>query len=118
MNLFQQGLFTLHSGEESPFKIECDALTEADWLTLAGMIAARCEFGNVFGIPRGGAKLEQALRPYIVMTSPRRLVVDDVWTTGESMKSHLCSDDIGYVVFARKPVDDYRVGALFTLDSR
>ena len=39
MNLFQLGKFTSHAGKELNWKIECDALTDADWECLAEMIA-------------------------------------------------------------------------------
>jgi orotate phosphoribosyltransferase len=114
-SLFQQGKFTLHSGEQSNYKIECDALTYKDWQTLAGMIADRCKFSSVIGIPRGGIALSNQLQSYI--SSGPNLIVDDVWTTGGSMRPYLNNyDDIGYVIFARSPILDTRVKALFTLN--
>lgn len=111
--MFQEGEFTLHSGGKSSFKIECDALTKADWKCLARMIAERVGcFSSVYGIPRGGQSLEFYLAPYVADKGPR-LVVDDVWTTGASMREVLRKGDIGYVVFARGPLSD-GVGALFT----
>lgn len=64
-NLFKFGKFTLNSGKEADWKIECDALTDADWDCLA-KIAVRMlpSFGEVHGIPRGGLKLAQRLEPY------------------------------------------------------
>ena len=117
MNLFQQGPFTLHSGERSSFKIECDSLCVDDWRTLANMIAERCRFSKVRGIPRGGLLLAEALLPH-VSDYGWSLVVDDVWTTGRSMLAFMRPGEVGYVVFARKPVSDPRVGALFTLDAQ
>ena len=100
MNLFQLGDFSLHSGAKSNWKIDCDALTDADWATLAWIIQTRVKFGAVEGVPRGGLKLAAALLNY--QTSGPLLIVDDVLTTGGSMeKQRAGREAIGYVVFAR-----------------
>ncbi len=113
MNLFQSGQFKLHSGEETDFKIECDALTDEDWATLAQVIRKRFVYSAVTGVPRGGLKLAELLVPYITPKSRRHLIVDDVYTTGTSMrdmrdKCQVTMADygprgyhIGVVVFAR-----------------
>ena len=109
MDLFQQGNFTLHSGDLSMLKIDCDALTNSDWDTLAALVAKRFPFfKNVVGIPTGGERFAEALKPYI--TTPMKagiiLLVDDVLTTGasmEEMREKLGSRGIiGVVAFARK----------------
>jgi len=120
MSLFQLGKFTSHAGHSLDWKIECDALTDDDWECLAKMISDRIMFHEVVGIPRGGNKLAAALQKYCekkegVITY--RLVVDDVWTTGTSMKAVLQEGDFGYVVFARNEIPSYMpVRALFTMD--
>ena len=86
VNLFQQGNFILHSGRESFFRIECAALTDADWETLALLVARRFDFRKVIGIPRGGEKFAKALEKYCDSESQVILIVDDVLTTGQSMK--------------------------------
>lgn len=104
MNLFQAGDFDLHSGGTSNWKIECDALKDDDWQTLAKLIAERVPaFGSVYGIPHGGVPLAQFLGPYA--TEGPLLIVDDVLTTGESMQHahEIQPDAIGSVVFARGP---------------
>ena len=119
MSLFQHGKFTSHAGKELEWKIECDALTDADWECLAKMISERCHFGSVYGIPRGGVKLQKALEKYVEPNNPFRLVVDDVYTTGKSMREEMKHNDIGFVVFARKRIDfdpERYVRALFTMD--
>ena len=121
MNLFQLGKFVSHAGNELEWKIECDALTDDDWECLAKMIADRCghAFGSVYGIPRGGSKLGAALEKYCNPDSKIRLVVDDVYTTGKSMRDVMTGTDIGFVVFARKSIlfdPQYYVRALFTMD--
>ena len=119
MNLFQLGKFTSHAGNELDWKIECDALTDDDWECLAKMISEKTEFGSVYGIPRGGTKLAQALEKYITPGHPLRLVVDDVYTTGKSMKDVMVGDDLGFVVFARNriPFDpQHYIRAIFTMD--
>ncbi len=87
MNLFETGEFILHSGQKTNFKIECDALTDEDIETLARLIGQRYAFGKVFGVPRGGVRLADALQPYC---KPEHnaywLIVDDVITTGTSME--------------------------------
>jgi hypothetical protein len=105
MNLFRFGSFTSHSGQKLDWKIECDAFTQDDWECIAYIIARRFVFGDVYGIPNGGVPLEKALMKYRIPDSPTRLVVDDVWTTGNSMLSAMKEDDIGVVVFARGPID-------------
>jgi orotate phosphoribosyltransferase len=108
MNLFQLGDFTLASGAKSRWKLECDALTYDDWAALAEMVRQMVgAFSEVRGVPRGGLKLADALRPFAGAFGPR-LVVDDVLTTGGSMtrfaaewaKEHQ-SVYTGAVVFAR-----------------
>lgn len=120
MNLFKLGKFVSHSGNQLDWKIECDALTDDDWECLAKMIADRIIFHEVVGIPSGGNKLAAALQKYCepqndVVTY--RLVVDDVWTTGKSMKDFMDLGDFGYVVFARNQIPNgVPVRALFTMD--
>lgn len=112
--LFELGKFISHAGNELEWKIECDALSAADWECLAKMISERVQpFGSVYGIPRGGVPLATCLEKYV--TEGPRLVVDDVWTTGKSMRDVMKDGDIGYVVFARNLVTS-PVKALFTMD--
>lgn len=60
MSLFKLGDFELHSGQRSNWKIDCDALTPADWRALAKMIVDRlAPFGAVEGVPRGGLPRRQ-----------------------------------------------------------
>ena len=102
MNLFQSGNFVLHSGAHSNFKINCNALTDEDWKALASIVSKKFKFGKVWGIPRGGTKLANALLSYI--TEGRAIIVDDVFTTGNSMEEArrvFGEDSIGVVVFAR-----------------
>jgi len=103
--LFQQGEFTLHSGKQTNFKIDCDALADDDWGALATMVSERFDFSVVHGIPRGGEKFAKALQEYMNPHSAFVLIVDDVLTTGRSMEEargkygvELCK---GVVVFAR-----------------
>jgi orotate phosphoribosyltransferase len=125
--LFQRGDFTLASGQKATWKIECDALTPADWHGLAAMLLDYLpyQFAAVYGVPRGGVPLAHALRPFCVhpTVSSVVLVVDDVWTTGGSMQRFIDADvqrlmtrgAIGRaVVFARNPVPA-GVTALFSV---
>lgn len=119
INLFQLGNFKSHAGLDLEWKIECDALTDEDWECLAKMIAERTQFGSVYGIPRGGTKLANALQKYVTPKCPIRLVVDDVWTTGKSMMEVMQPGDFGFVVFARQRIifdSNKYVRALFTMD--
>ena len=117
MNLFQLGKFMLHSGDQSAFKIECDALTDTDLEALAFLIAERVgAFGAVEGVPEGGLRLAAALRLFV--TEGPLLIVDDVYFSGASMEEHRAGRKAdGYVIFARKKLDARGwVRALFTLD--
>lgn len=117
MNLFMLGDFTLNSGAKSSWKLECDALTDADIDGLAEMIYQMVgPFGSVEGVPRGGLRLAKALEE---KTYPdcRHLIVDDVLTTWNSMwkvqseylnnrRPWLVEQEdtvIGAVIFARGP---------------
>ncbi len=118
-NLFQLGEFLSHSGNILEWKIECDALTNEDWDCLAKIIHQRTRFGSVYGIPTGGIKLALALEKYITPGVPLRLVVDDVYTTGKSMKEVMTGDDLGFVVFARNQIPfhpQHYIRAIFTMD--
>lgn len=104
--LFKLGDFPLHSGGRSSFFIDCDALTDEDWGALANEIENRVpHFREVIGIPTGGLKLAEALKPYR-FPNPEYpiLIVDGVLTTGKSMeeeKAKHYEPVIGAVVFAR-----------------
>lgn len=119
MNLFETGDYILHSGQKTNFKIECDALTDEDIETLARLIGQRYAFGKVFGVPRGGVRLADALQPYCRPEHNHYwLIVDDVITTGTSMEKYrqeiaqrpadledvgewVVPEFIGVVIFAR-----------------
>lgn len=88
-HLFQAGDFTLRSGKKSRYKVECDALTKADW---EGIAAAVMEervvpepFGVTEGVPRGGVPLADAMRRYATPGCPTVLFCEDVVTTGGSL---------------------------------
>jgi orotate phosphoribosyltransferase len=125
MSLFRLGDFTLHSGSQSRWKIDCDALSPQDWEALAVMLVERLPaFGLVVGVPEGGLPLADALGKYADSVGPV-LVVDDVLTTGRSMeeerefllKRYKPEDNLGAVVFARGPCPDW-VYPLFRLGEK
>jgi hypothetical protein len=115
MNLFQMGSFRLTSGMEASYKIECDALTDDDWTCIAYLLFQKLDpFGYCEGVPRGGLKLAEKMQKYWTPGSSTVLIVDDVWTTGGSMrqygrevqeKSQTNIRVIGAVVFARYQVE-------------
>ena len=109
-SLFQHSNCKLHSGRESTFLIDCNALTDADLEALAHMAVTYMlpPFGEVIGIPRGGLRFAAALRQYSSDGPP--LIVDDVYTTGISMGKVRREVEgsgrglpIGVVMFARGP---------------
>lgn len=102
MTLFQHGAFKSHSGLNLPFKIECDALTDEDWYQLAGILAETMPpFSAVEGVPRGGIPLAKHLERFL-QDEGKLLIVDDVYTTGNSMEEQRAGRDaLGAVVFAR-----------------
>lgn len=102
MTLFQRGEFRLHSGGMSPWKIECDALTDEDLSVLAERASKLLKFGDVIGVPRGGTRFAQFLRAY-AQPNGGALIVDDVLTTGKSMEEMRLKypDAAGMVIFAR-----------------
>lgn len=114
MSLFQTGKFTLHSGAESDWIIDCNALSDADIATLAHMASKLffCRpFGRVVGIPRGGLRMAAAMEQYITPDAAPILLVDDVLTTGGSLQKvrlDLHSQGVkrvrGLVIFSRNPV--------------
>ena len=102
MNLFRSGLFQLSSGKQTSWKIDCDALVDDDWKTLAGMVRLMVpSFRSVVGVPTGGLKLAEHLQPFCTIEGPL-LIVDDVLTTGQSMEDmRRAREAVGVVVFAR-----------------
>lgn len=104
--LFQQGNFTSAAGLSLSWKIECEALTDGDWRTIAAVSVDRLpRFGKAIGIPRGGLKLAEAFNAFATPESTMVLVVDDVWTTGKSLtefaEKHAGNMWFGFVAFAR-----------------
>lgn len=134
-NLFNTGSFLLHSGQESDFKVDCDALSDQDFAALAKIIATRIRpFVWVEGVPRGGLQLAAELEPYCTpithnhltrdikpigvcmkcdvvnhKITPPGLIVDDVLTTSGSMKLHRAGREnvMGVVLFARCPFGSF-----------
>lgn len=106
-DLFQFGWFASHSGFQLPWKIDCDAFSDADWDALARLVAWKFAFRSVYGIPRGGERFARALDRHAEPHSGYPvLIVDDVLTTGRSFieaKARLGNPPgtIGVVVCAR-----------------
>jgi orotate phosphoribosyltransferase len=121
-NLFQHGNFTLASGKESHFKLECDAITPEEWHSLARIaLPILPPFDYVISVPSGGDAWVNIFKHYVQPSAHRILFIDDVWTTGGSMLSTVRHYGTppwhGIVLFARGPVPD-NVTALFHLDKK
>ena len=102
--MFRWGNFTSNAGLELPFKIDLDALTDVDWDCLAQMVAAEFTFSHVEGVPTGGLKFAEALKPYAMpgWRDGVLLIVDDVLTTGGSMERQRAGREaLGVVAFSR-----------------
>lgn len=122
MSLFTIADFRSHSGLDLSWKIDADALTDADLATLAAKVAERVQFSRVIGVPRGGLRFALALGQHDRATGPL-LIVDDVLTTGRSMEQMRESaigdgrrDVRGVVIFARAPCPSW-VFPIFNLSS-
>jgi hypothetical protein len=105
-SLFQQGNFMSAAGLPLTWKIECDALTNADWQTIAlASINHLPPFRRAVGVPRGGIKLARELDKHSTTDANLTLVVDDVWTTGKSLtehaRAHVDGEWHGFVAFSR-----------------
>lgn len=101
--LFNSDEFVSNAGVKLSWKIECDGLDDADLQTLAQVISDKIEFCSVYGIPRGGIQIADALRRYCSQHGPH-LIVDDVLTTGGSMelaRQRFDGDVVGVVLFSR-----------------
>ena len=126
--LFSRGLFTLHSGQQALWKIDCDVLTDEDVETCAMLLQQRLPlYRTVEGIPTGGDRLAKVMATYCNPKGWRHLIVDDVLTTGDSMtkarraaaermgQDLLDPSVIGAVLFARSDPPSW-VTALWVLD--
>ena len=105
--MIEYGWFLTHSKWQLPWKINCDSFTDEDWEGIAKILQWKFAFGSVYGIPRGGTKLAEACQKHITVGYPP-LIVDDVLTTGASMREakeklrvETGFDPIGFVVFNR-----------------
>ncbi|UQY80528.1 Orotate phosphoribosyltransferase [Candidatus Hepatincola sp. Av] len=123
-NLFIKQNFKMHSGGYSDFKLECDALTEKDYHTLAHLVSKQFSFQKVLGIPRGGIPFASILEQYEDKKSNNLLIVDDVLTTGASMilaknkalQNFEEKNIKGIVIFARGELPNW-VSPIFALNS-
>ena len=125
-DLFKSINFKSHSGLNLSWKIEMDALSDAEWFTIKKMIMeVTPPFREAVGIPRGGVKLGDLLNEHATGKEGDPVcIVDDVLTTGESMEYFLGQYQrnrrpftaIGWVVFARTKTPDW-VQALFQMPS-
>ena len=107
--LFRRKNFLSHSGRNLTWKIDCDDLTDDDLECLAHVGQAMVpHFGSLTWIPTGGVRFAEFLCPYVSPTSPYRLIVDDVLTTGKSMEEARETEmDIGLVIFARSQPSEW-----------
>lgn len=106
MSLFQKKTFIGAGGLKLTWKIECDALSYEDWEAIAAICAPQLpRFSKAIGIPRGGKSLADRMDCFATAGKHPVLVVDDVWTTGRSMrefvKLHSIRNWCGFVAFDR-----------------
>lgn len=123
MDLFQKIDFISHAGLAMTWKLECDAISDAEWKCLAKIISEieTRPFSNVIGIPRGGIKLQNELLNYVSGNeNDPVLIVDDVWSTGASFEEftgiHIIQQMtenvgwFGWCIFARtRTIDNIKV---------
>ncbi len=106
MSLFQRTEYRMASGGVSQYRIDCDALAEADLDTLAWLVASKGAFRAVATASQRGQRFAAALERYR-SDAGVRLIVDDVLTTGGSMEAARertgWHDAVGIVLFARGP---------------
>lgn len=126
--LFNYGTCALSSGRKSKFKIDCDALTEADLRTCAELLKGILPpFDGARSVSTGGNLLATLLQESATWSSggypSQILIVDDVFTTGASIskerdklrKIFPRTTIFGAVIFARAPTPKW-ITALFTLN--
>lgn len=131
--MFRLGEFVLHSGKMSNWKIDCDALTDTDYQTLAWVVGKEWGLKFVFVECVGDAvknnrvanayNFAQELQEYETgdFKDPI-LVADDVLTTGASMNKRRdeCKklyggyEVVGVVIFARGKCPDW-IHSIFQL---
>ena len=123
IDLFQKIDFTSHAGLDLKWKIEMDALSHGEWECIAQMIIELSPpFKEAIGIPRGGNILGKLLNRHGTGKFEDPIcIVDDVLTTGTSMKEFKTkrqwrnpSKYIGWIVFSRCETP-YWVNALFQM---
>ena len=86
--MFEFGEFRAASGQMLPYKIECDHLLPGDLECIANIMYPYLEpYGHVVGVPRGGLALARYFEKWKKRGCKTLLVVDDVWTTGGSMRA-------------------------------
>lgn len=104
MPLFRNKPFVSHSKQLLSFNIECGALSDEDFDTLAAIIAKQFRFSGIQGTP-GGQRLAKALEKYVSKArSLPVLIVSDVLATGKTMQElryAFGTHTIGVVIFAR-----------------
>lgn len=121
MSLFQWGDFTLHSGEKSWWRIDCDGLQDSEVELLAKLIYDKV--GTFHGVQAPNShpgsvapRLVNCLARYMGVQEFGKmtiLVVDDVLTTGKSLTNlkeiwerNGC-EVVGAVIFARGECPDW-----------
>lgn len=118
--MIEVGDFVSHSGLTLPYKICCEDFLQSDWEGFAELIAKKYNFGEVYGIPRGGTILAECLEKYRTPGVSYQLIVDDVLTTGKSMeeaKEMLNKPfTIGVVIFSRSKDIPYWCNTFFWVD--
>lgn len=128
MALFEYGDFISHSGKTLPFKIECAALSCQDLYCLAQIgyklaKAAMLPHTNFIGVPKGGMIFAVflnrcALAEGLYDKNSQCTVVDDVYTTGSSIRGYMkkYNSRNGLVIFSRTQFLPYGIESLFQLN--